>query len=196
MLFSSQFFCLNYFILLHFIIESFLPVSGEGLLMKVCKKDLRISRDWLGDRWINIKAKPDITSTMFTVNSFNAKHSMSPSVAKDGDSVGFANSCHEVPVSNKPNEPDIAEEKVVCCEGFAEDGDNHVSNPPSEKSAQVDNITMNESCVNEDNGDDDNKDSNDNGDNKDGGVNDNRDMEASGISGQDCKSVELAEVAV
>lgn len=172
--------------LLHFVIELFLAVSGESLLMKVRKKDLRTSRDWLGDRWVDIKAKPDITPTIFTSNnSFNPKLSTSPSMAKDADSVGLVNSCHEVLASNKSNEPDIVEEKVVCG-GAAEDGDCvsvHENKPSSEKSTQVDDI--------EDNGDnhDDKGINDDNGD---------RDVEeVSGNSGPDeCKGIELMEVAV
>ncbi|KAJ1441259.1 Bromo adjacent-like proteiny [Sesbania bispinosa] len=106
---------------------------GESLLKKVRKKDLRISRDWLGDRWINIKSKPDITSTIFTDNNFNTKLSMSPSKAKDVDSVGFANSCHDVLPCKNSNELD-AEEKFVSFDGVAEDGDCvHDNKPPSEK---------------------------------------------------------------
>ncbi|XP_061364147.1 uncharacterized protein LOC133307622 [Gastrolobium bilobum] len=168
---------------------------GECLLMKVHKKDLRISKDWLGDRWINSKSKPDITSSIFTANSFNTKLSMSLSISKDGNTVGFANSCHEGPVSEKSNEPDIVEEKFVCCDDFTEDGDCvHDNKPPSEKGTQVDNIEIHGSCDNEDNGDDNDKDSNDDGVSKNGD-NDNMDMEICGTSGPDSKVVELMEVA-
>ena len=99
--------------------ELILVVLGECLLMNVCKKDLRISRDWLGDSWINIMAKPEITKTIiFTANnSFNTELYVSPSIAKDVDSVGFANSCHGDPVSKKSNEPVVIKEEnfVFAC---------------------------------------------------------------------------------
>lgn len=162
--------------------------------MKVCKKDLRISRDWLGDRWIDIKAKPDITSTISTVDSFNRKLSVSP-IAKDVDSVGFANSCDDVPDGNKSNEPNIVEEKLVCCEGFAEDvnwvNDNK---PPSQKCTQVDNIETDGGSDNESNGDDDDKDNKDGDCNQDVN-NDDGDMEVLGTSEKDCKAAEPMEVA-
>ncbi|MED6123059.1 hypothetical protein PIB30_045749 [Stylosanthes scabra] len=171
---------------------------GEGLLMKVHKKDLRISRDWSGDRWIDIKPKFDLTSTIFPVNGVNTKPctSPSPSIAKDGDSIGAANSCDEALVSDEPinNEPDVSEEKVVCHEGVAEDGDKNDdeddnSNLPSEKDTEVDNneIEMN-NIDNEDNGDDSNKDS----------ENGNKDTEVFGTSvEEDCKTGEpAAEMAV
>ncbi|OIW04257.1 hypothetical protein TanjilG_00817 [Lupinus angustifolius] len=166
---------------------------GEGLLMKVCKKDLRISRDWLGDEWVDIKAKPDITSTMFTVNSFYTKISESLSISKDADSVGFANSCQDVLIGNKSNEPDIVEEKLVCCEGIADDVDQvHDNNPPSKKCAEGGNIEMHD-CSN--NGEDDGKDNKDDDNNQDFN-NDDRDMEVLRTSGKDCKGAEPMEVAV
>lgn len=166
---------------------------GECLLMKMCTKDLRVSRDWLGDSWINIKAKPEITTTIFTANnSFNTKLSVSPSIVKDVVSVGFANSCHGEPVSHKSNEPAIKEE--MCCDGVAED-----DKPSSEKSTEADNVEIHGSLNNEDNGDenDDNGDtSNDDTSNKNGDDNGNKETEVFEPSGPDCEPVELMEVAV
>lgn len=157
---------------------------GESLQVTVHKKDLRISRDWLGGTWINIKAKPDITPTILTTNSFNTNLTMSPSLAKDADSVGFANSCHEVPAGEKSNEPDIVEEKLVC-NGVAEDKVSFEDDKPlSEKSTDI-----------EDNGSNNDKDNNENGDNKNG--NEHIDVvEVIVTSGADCKGVELMDVAV
>ncbi|XP_004506690.1 uncharacterized protein [Cicer arietinum] len=143
---------------------------GESLLMTVHKKDLRISRDWLGEKWINIKAKPDIIPTINTTNSFNTKQTMSLSKAEDVDGVNFANSCHEVPADEKSNEPDIAEYNI----------------PPSEESTQVDDFEDND-------GNNIVKDNNENGDNKNDS---SRDVEVIGTSGLDCKVVELMEVVV
>jgi hypothetical protein len=160
-------------------------VSGESLQVTVHKKDLRISRDWLGGTWINIKAKPDITPTILTTNSFNTNLTMSPSLAKDADSVGFANSCHEVPAGEKSNEPDIVEEKLVC-NGVAEDKVSvEDDKPPSEKSTDI-----------EDNGSNNDKDNNENGDNKNGNTEHIDVVEVIVTSGADCKAVELMDVDV
>jgi len=210
--FFPQVLSVNHFIL-HFLMELILVVLGECLLMNVCKKDLRISRDWLGDSWINIKAKPEITKSIFTANnSFNTKLSVSPSIAKDVDSVGFANSCHGDPVSKKSNEPVVIkeenfvscdgsdkEENFVSCDGSAEDGDCVQDNKPSsEKSTQADNIDTHINCDNEENcGDNDNdNNSNDGGGNKNDDDNGNKDMGVFGTSGPDQETVELMEVAV
>ncbi|XP_027340258.1 uncharacterized protein LOC113853811 [Abrus precatorius] len=167
---------------------------GECLLMKVFRKDLRISRDWLGDRWINIKAKPEITTSLFTANGFNTKLSTLPSLVKDVDSVGFANSCHGDPVSKKSNEPSIVEAKFVSRDGLTEDGDcAQDGKTPSEKSIQADdNIEILGSCDNEETGEDNDKGSNDDDDKNE----DSMDTEECGNSRPDCKTVEPMEVAV
>ncbi|KAK7302318.1 hypothetical protein RJT34_13204 [Clitoria ternatea] len=171
---------------------------GESLLMKVFKKDLRISRDWLGDKWINIKAKPEITTTIFTANnSFNTKLSTSPSLAKVA--VGFGNSCHDDHVSKKSNEEDIVEEKFLCSGGLAEDGNCVQDNEPSsEKATQANDIADVEkhgSRAHGTNGDDKGKDNNDDGDNKNGDNNDNK-MELFGTTEPENKVVELMEMTV
>ncbi|XP_028212608.1 uncharacterized protein LOC114395106 isoform X1 [Glycine soja] len=185
---------------------------GECLLMKVCKKDLRISRDWLGDNWINIMAKPEITKTIiFTANnSFNTELYVSPSIAKDVDSVGFANSCHGDPVSKKSNEPVIKEVNLVSCDGStkeenfvscddsAEDRDCVQDNKPSsEKCTQAENIDSDVNCDHEDNCvDNDNDKNSDDGGNKNDDDNGNKDMEVFETSVLDGETVELMEVAV
>lgn len=156
--------------------------------MKVCKKDLRLSRDWLGDRWVDIKLKPNIASTIFAVNSSNTKLSVSPSITKDVDSVGVAISCQDAPVTEKSNELNIVAEEV----NWINDNKPH----SQERSTQVEETEMLGNCDNENNDDDkDDKESNDGDDNNDGD-NDDRDMEVFETSGEDCKTVELMEVAV
>ena len=75
-------------------------VLGESLLLNVQKKDLRISRDWLGDQWINIEAKPDIVSTISSLCSLGAKPSMSSTIGKDVNSGALASSTIEEPASD------------------------------------------------------------------------------------------------
>jgi len=167
--------------------------------MKVCKKDLRISRDWLGDTWINIKAKPEITTTIFFTanNSFNTKLSVSPSMEKVADTVGFSNSCHGDPFSKKCDELVIEDEKHVSCDGFNEDGVCIPDDKPSsEKNTEADHIEIH-GCCDEDNSDEHDKVNNDDDDIiKNGDNNGNKDMKVFGTSGSDHEPVELMEVAV
>ena len=179
-------------------------VSGEGLLMKVCKKDLRISRDWLGDRWIDVEAKPDVVSSIFAVDNSNAEPSVAPSIGKDVDSIGFAKSSLEVHASNKSSQQDFSEDKLACSDVGAKDIDwdhNNQKLSPKEKRIQDDSIEINGGCDSEiDGSNDDNNDSNDdskngvNDDNKNG--DDDQDRETSGTYGEDCKSVERMEDTV
>lgn len=157
--------------------------------MTVHKKDLRISRDWFDDTWISIKEKPDITPTILTSDSFNTNLSLSPSMAKDENSNGFANSCHDIPASEKSNEVDIFEEKLVCSDIAEDEVCLQNDNSPSEKNTQVGDI--------EDNGCNDDKDNSENDDNRND-YSDNRDVEVIGTSGVDCKGAQaqLMEVAV
>ncbi|BAT88521.1 hypothetical protein VIGAN_05203500 [Vigna angularis var. angularis] len=173
---------------------------GECLLMEVCKKDLRISRDWLGDSWIDIKAKPEITKTIFFTannNSFNTKLSVSPSMDKVGDTVGFVNSCHD-PFSKKCDELTIEDQKHVSREGFTEDGVCVLDNKPSssEKNTEADNIEIH-GCCDEDNCDEHDRVNNDDDSIKNGDNNgNNKDIKVFETSGSDCEPVELMEVAV
>lgn len=157
---------------------------GEGLLRTVCKKDLRVSRDWLGDRWVDIEPKPNVASTISAVNSSSTKFSVPPSTTKDVDSSGVVISCQDVPGIEKSNELNDA----------AEDANRAIDNkPPSqETSVEVVETEQHGSCDNEDNHDDDK----DNKEENDGDDNDARDMEVLGTSGEDSKVMEPMEVAV
>ncbi|CAK7324525.1 unnamed protein product [Dovyalis caffra] len=86
---------------------------GENFFLDVHKKDLRISRDWVGNRWIDIQAKPDILSAVSATSSPETKASISSIINKDLVSDLGAMSCIEVPTSAKPNtieerEPEFA----------------------------------------------------------------------------------------
>lgn len=59
-------------------------VLGESLLLGIDKKDLRISKEWLGDQWINVEAKADIMSVISVpLSSSGIKPSMSSSTQED-----------------------------------------------------------------------------------------------------------------
>lgn len=46
---------------------------GENLLLNIQSKDLRISRDWVGNQWVDIEAKPDILSAISAAISLDVK---------------------------------------------------------------------------------------------------------------------------
>lgn len=76
---------------------------GENLFLDMHKKDVRISRDWVGNQWIDIQAKPDILSAISATTSPETKTSISLMINKDLASDLVAMSCVEVPTSAKPN---------------------------------------------------------------------------------------------
>ncbi|MBA0606752.1 hypothetical protein Godav_019171 [Gossypium davidsonii] len=63
---------------------------GENLSMNIHKKGLRISRDWDGDHWIDIDARPDILSLISDVISpdMDTKVSMSTTIVMDAKHDG------------------------------------------------------------------------------------------------------------
>ncbi|XP_062078813.1 uncharacterized protein LOC133783267 [Humulus lupulus] len=79
-------------------VQIFFP--GESLVLNLHKKDLRTSRDWLGDQWINIETKPDIVSAISMVSSSGSRPSTSSTIHKDINSGGLA-STFEDPASTK-----------------------------------------------------------------------------------------------
>ena len=57
---------------------------GENLCLTVQRKDIRISRDWVGDCWIDIDPKPEILSLVSSDDiSPEAKLSVSSTLSKD-----------------------------------------------------------------------------------------------------------------
>lgn len=78
-------------------------VSGEKLFLDIHKKDVRISRDWVGNQWIDIQAKPDVLSAISATTSPETKTSISVMINKDLVSDLVAMSCVEVPTSSKPD---------------------------------------------------------------------------------------------
>lgn len=39
-------------------------IPGESLFLNVSRKDVRVSRDWVGGKWVDVKPKPDILSVI------------------------------------------------------------------------------------------------------------------------------------
>ncbi|KAE8125402.1 hypothetical protein FH972_020213 [Carpinus fangiana] len=168
---------------------------GESLLLNIPKKDLRESKDWMGDHWVDIQGKPDILSAISANIGLDAKLSTSSNIVKDINS-SFSMSYVEVPSSTKLN---IVEDEKVDLPAFAssdclpEDMDRATDKKsPSlnDRGTEVDGVDTNDSCNNVDDvqGNDDNDKHNNDGENGDNTQNfDN--------SGQNYKALELMELA-
>lgn len=167
--------------------------------MNVHKKDLRISRDWLGDRWINIEAKPDIVSAISVVSSSGTKPSMSSVIGKDLKSCGLASSVED-PASTKHIVTEEENQNLNLSTSTSSDGPpKDVDSVHCEKSPSLrdnvnedDGVDADDCCDNVDSfkgNDNDDKDEND--DNDDEGKVDTKELET---SGQSCKAVEMMEV--
>jgi hypothetical protein len=165
------------------------------LLLNIPKKDLRESKDWMGDQWVDIQGKPDILSAISANIGLDAKLSTSSNIAKDINS-SVSMSYVEVPSSTKLN---IVEYEKVDLPAFAssdclpEDMDKAIDKKsPSlnDRGAEVDGVDRNDSCNNVDDvqGIDDNGKHNNDGENGDNTQNfDN--------SGQNYTALELTELA-
>ncbi|KDP39261.1 hypothetical protein JCGZ_01018 [Jatropha curcas] len=171
---------------------------GENFFLSIHKKDARTSRDWVGNQWIDIQAKPDILSAISTSISPDSKMSMSSTVAKDMKPDDFAMFNTEVPNSTVPNnmeekKPDIA--TLTSTDNIAEDMDCDDDRKPP----------VSDNKAEEDGGSDinivhDKKDEvqgNNDVDEVDNGVkknDDKMDMEVFDTSDKNCNAMELMEV--
>ncbi|KAL3503606.1 hypothetical protein ACH5RR_038055 [Cinchona calisaya] len=76
-------------------------VPGENLFLNIDKKKLRISRDWVGDQWMDIEANPDILSVLSAAISLDSKLSVSSAITKETKSDGSPVSCLKIPADVK-----------------------------------------------------------------------------------------------
>ena len=67
----------------------FSVILGEGKLLNFKKKDLRTSRDWVGNKWVELKPKPDIlhyvsvtASTIAEASDSGASALLDPNILK------------------------------------------------------------------------------------------------------------------
>lgn len=169
-------------------------VLGENFILNINKKDLRISRDWVGDQWINIQAKPDILSAIPETISPDTKISMSSTIAKDLKCDGVALSCIEVPISSQLNiieetKPDLA--TLTSSDSHLDDMDCIDDIKPS-SSNDIANDGGNDVNVSHDKEDEGNDEGEVGGDVNDNG--DRLDMEVFETSEKNCKAIELMEV--
>ena len=170
--------------------------------MNVHKKDLRISRDWLGDQWISIEAKPDIVSAISVVYSSGTKLSMPSTISKDIKSGGLASSFEDLasakPIINEEENQNLNLTASTSSDDPPKDMDwvNCEKSPSLRDNVnEDDNVDADDSCDNVDSfkgNDDDDKDGNDdNAEDDDGGKVDMKELET---SGQSCKAVEMMEM--
>ncbi|KAL5548613.1 hypothetical protein UlMin_003844 [Ulmus minor] len=176
-------------------IQVFFP--GESLLLNINKKDLRISRDWLGDQWLDIKAKPDIVSTVSSLCISSTKPSMSSTIGLSSRGLNFPSV--EEPASTKAiitEEENLNPTTSTSSDGPPKDIDfvNSEKSPSQkEKGNEDDGVDTNGSCENAEGfqgNDEDDKTDNDDGDG--GKVGMEKVLET---SEQSCKPVEIMEVA-
>lgn len=178
-------------------------ISGESLLLNMHKKDLRISRDWLGDQWVDVEAKPDVLSAISSKISSCTRPFTSSTVAKDVNTDGLALSYIKVPSSTKH----VEEEKLNLDASSSYDAPENMDlvndkKSPSLKDIGTEGVDVNDSCgdaqdVQGNDDDDDNKDDNNCEDDKgeNNGDDEGREgMEVFETPGQSPKAVEIMEV--
>ncbi|XP_051128506.1 uncharacterized protein LOC127249639 [Andrographis paniculata] len=90
-------------------------IPGENLHLNVEQKDLRISKDWVGDRWVDVEPNPNILS-LISSTSMDTKLSTSSAAAlKEVKSDHSPTSCHKVFTSPKLS---AVEEEIEDLEGM------------------------------------------------------------------------------
>ncbi|KAA8527049.1 hypothetical protein F0562_008722 [Nyssa sinensis] len=158
-------------------------IPGENLFLNIHKKNLRVSRDWMGDQWVDIETNSDILSAISAGFSQDTKLTASASaVAKEVKSDGFPMSCHEAPSSTKLdidlagtapsdgplNDIDRLNDKKqpLIEDKYNEDNDNHAND--SHEKGNIDYVHGSDDDIdNYDSNDDENDDVGDEGENGD-----------------------------
>lgn len=62
-------------------------MAGENRFLTVARKNIRVSRDWIDRKWVNIKAKPDILSFLSSIFSTCPKLRPFPVLAETNSST-------------------------------------------------------------------------------------------------------------
>ncbi|XP_022753055.1 uncharacterized protein LOC111301551 [Durio zibethinus] len=112
---------------------------GENLFLNIHKKVLRISRDWGGDHWIDIEARPSILSVIYAAISpdMETKVSVSSTVVMDAKVDGGSMPVEVVAAKMIPNvvegeKPELAIQD--CSDNLLEDTDGkELQSPKHEK---------------------------------------------------------------
>ncbi|KAK2999711.1 hypothetical protein RJ639_023809 [Escallonia herrerae] len=93
-------------------------IPSENLLLTVNRKNLRVSRDWAGDRWVDVRANPNILSAISTAIIPDAKLSLTSMISVDPKSDGFPTLCNAIPTNTKLS---MVEEEKLEVAGLASD---------------------------------------------------------------------------
>ncbi|KAL8469735.1 hypothetical protein ACS0TY_032542 [Phlomoides rotata] len=75
-------------------------IPGENLYLSAEVKNLRASRDWVGDRWVDMKPHPNIVG-IISATSMDTKLSTSSAASKEPKSDNSPTSIHKVVSSHK-----------------------------------------------------------------------------------------------
>ncbi|KAH6778627.1 hypothetical protein C2S51_009939 [Perilla frutescens var. frutescens] len=75
-------------------------IPGENMYLSTELKNLRISRDWVGDRWVDIESNPNILC-IISATSVDTKLSTSSAASKEAKSDNSPASVDKVVASNK-----------------------------------------------------------------------------------------------
>ncbi|XP_068338364.1 uncharacterized protein [Pyrus communis] len=122
-------------------------IPGESLLLNMHKNDLRISKDWLGDEWVDVEVKPDVLSAISSTTISCTRPLTSSAVVKDVDSDGFALSYVEVPSSTKHVEEEKQDLAVSASFDASENMDlDSDRRSPSLNDIGTEDVDVNDSC--------------------------------------------------
>jgi hypothetical protein len=184
-------------------------VPSEDLLLNVIRKNLRVSRDWMGDQWVDIEVNRDIRLAISAAVSQDTKVAATLTIVKEPMSDDFPKLCHEVPIST---EVDVVEEEkiepgddFIHCDDVSRDNNNHVKdekqpgNEERDSSNHGNDSPAKDNAENahnkDDNVEDHNQDDDDNGGGAGGGDDNGHKLEEFEAGGQKCEAELLDDVA-
>ncbi|XP_052208577.1 uncharacterized protein LOC127812235 [Diospyros lotus] len=116
-------------------------IPSENLHLNMNKENLRVSRDWTGDQWVDIKPNPDIHSALSSVIGPVTKLPASSFTMTHPPSHDCPISSHEIPPSTKLGLDDSTPSNELPCDAHLEripvEGRDDDSNPASGGAAKA-----------------------------------------------------------
>lgn len=108
-------------------------IPSESLFLNINQKDLRVSRDWTGDKWVDIESYPEIASKISASISLVTKNSTSSIFAKEPESNDVPLSCNEVQTvfkldmfeEEKPRPGNVVSSEVLSIDTDPAKDENH-----------------------------------------------------------------------
>ncbi|KAJ4980904.1 hypothetical protein NE237_031741 [Protea cynaroides] len=171
---------------------------GEDMLSNFQRRSLRSSRDWVGNRWVDIEAKPDILSIISAAVSPGTKLSACATMARATDSGGSAMSDREGPSASRLETVEEDNQEIAVLAG----SDGMLENLKWVNSGKQPWVEDELKKVDGDGDDHDDEeeeeDDDDDDDDDENPVSENRvdKGEEYDYAGQNCEAIELMEVAV